>query len=162
MRKPVSVKSDIRSVLPCRSGPPLPPSLPSALLGERCSLGASWAFSFQSVLPPDFRLRLRLSNGGLGQRLSQSPELGGRNSAIRILDLCRCGQHALIAERFVALIAHLQSMKQDGQLPRHCHHRSFLRILASALGQSQTPASQITVGSEETKNVVRALHHHCS
>ena len=34
--------------------------LPSALFGERCSLGASWAFSFQSVLPPDYRPRLHL------------------------------------------------------------------------------------------------------
>jgi hypothetical protein len=29
--------------------------LPSALFNERCSLGASWAFSFQPVLLPDWR-----------------------------------------------------------------------------------------------------------
>jgi len=31
-------------------------TLPSALFNERfCSLGASWVFSFQPVLPPDYR-----------------------------------------------------------------------------------------------------------
>jgi hypothetical protein len=31
-------------------------TLPSALFDERfCSLGASWVFSFQPVLPPDYR-----------------------------------------------------------------------------------------------------------
>jgi hypothetical protein len=30
-------------------------TLPSALFDERFSLGASWVFSFQPVLPPDFR-----------------------------------------------------------------------------------------------------------
>jgi len=30
-------------------------TLPSALFDERFSLGASWAFSVQPVLPPDYR-----------------------------------------------------------------------------------------------------------
>jgi hypothetical protein len=34
--------------------------LPSALFDERFSLGASWAFSFQWVLPPDYRPLLHL------------------------------------------------------------------------------------------------------
>ncbi len=42
------------------------PSIRTLLMSD-FSLGASWAFSFQSVLPPDFRPRLRLPNGGLGQ-----------------------------------------------------------------------------------------------
>jgi hypothetical protein len=52
-------------------------TLPSALFKERfCSLGASWVFSFQPVLPPDYRPRLHLSDGSWARRLTQSPELG--------------------------------------------------------------------------------------
>ena len=37
-------------------------TLPSALsVSDFCSLGASWVFSFQSVLPPDFRPFVHLS-----------------------------------------------------------------------------------------------------
>jgi hypothetical protein len=41
-------------------------TLPSALLGERFSLGASWVFSIQQVLPPGLRppLPLYRSKGG--------------------------------------------------------------------------------------------------
>ena len=52
-------------------------TLPSALFKERfCSLGASWVFSFQPVLLPDYRPRLHLSDGSWARRLTQSPELG--------------------------------------------------------------------------------------
>jgi hypothetical protein len=52
-------------------------TLPSALFKERfCSLGASWVFSFQPVLPPDYRPRLHLSDESWARRLTQSPELG--------------------------------------------------------------------------------------
>jgi hypothetical protein len=34
---------------------PLSPPLPSALSMSVSSLGASWVFSFQPVLPPDYR-----------------------------------------------------------------------------------------------------------
>ena len=129
MRKSVSVKNSFRSDPDfagagrlCRH-PPHPHSLVSDF-----SLGASWAFSFQSVLPPDYRPRLRLSNGGVG------PGRSHRNSAVvtrqfSIPGLRRCGQHALIEERLVRLPAYPHSMQQDGPLPRHRHHRSFLRII---------------------------------
>jgi hypothetical protein len=56
MRRPVSVKSDfVRSLILPGLGPPLPPSFHPHSLVSDFSLGASWAFSFQSVLPPDFR-----------------------------------------------------------------------------------------------------------
>jgi hypothetical protein len=36
--------------------PPLsPPFHPHSLVSDFCSLGASWVFSFQPVLPPDCR-----------------------------------------------------------------------------------------------------------
>src|SRR6266852_9894031 len=76
--------------------------------------------------------------------------------------LSDCGQYALVAQRLVHVTAHPQSLKQYGQLPRHRHHGSLLGILATALGQPQPPASQITVGSKGAKNVVRTLHHHRS
>jgi hypothetical protein len=56
MRRPISVKSDfVRSLILPGLGPPLPPSFHPHSLVSDFSLGASWAFSFQSVLPPDFR-----------------------------------------------------------------------------------------------------------
>src|ERR1019366_5354937 len=115
---------------------------------------SSWAPACLAYSSP--RLASVFKRESWDRRLSQSPELGGRNSAVRILGLRCCGQYALVAERLIDLAAHPQSMKQYRQVPRH---RSFLRILASAFGQPQTPALQITVGSKGTKNVVRALHH---
>src|SRR5271157_2701317 len=56
MRRPVVVKQNlypslfIRKVFSAELSPVA--TLPSALFGERLSLGASWVFSFQSVLPP--------------------------------------------------------------------------------------------------------------
>jgi hypothetical protein len=43
--------------------------LPSALFAERFSLGASWAYSFQQVLLPDYRPLLPLIRGESGQDL---------------------------------------------------------------------------------------------
>src|ERR1017187_4736508 len=51
-------------------------TLPSAPFEERFSLGASWVFSFQPVLPPDYRPLVHLCDGSWARRLTQSPELG--------------------------------------------------------------------------------------
>ena len=54
-------------------------TLPSAPFDERLSsLGASWVFSFQPVLPPDCRPRFHLQDESWARRLTQSPELGFR------------------------------------------------------------------------------------
>ena len=45
-------------------------------LDERLSLGASWAFSFQPALPPDYRPALLLDQRRWARPLTQSPELG--------------------------------------------------------------------------------------
>ena len=83
MRRPVGVKG-IRFGL-CWSCCFLPgrvatvATLPSALFDERLSsLGASWVFSFQPVLPPDCRPRFHLQDESWARRLTQSPELGFR------------------------------------------------------------------------------------
>jgi len=68
MRKPVSVRTIFVPSRFSLSRPPLPPSFHPHSWMSDCSLGASWAFSFQSVLPPDYRPRLHLSKGGLGQQ----------------------------------------------------------------------------------------------
>src|ERR1700687_375827 len=44
-------------------------TLPSALFMERFSLGASWVFSFQPVLPPDFRPPVPFLEWKLGQAI---------------------------------------------------------------------------------------------
>ena len=83
MRRPVGVKG-IRFGL-CWACCFLPgrvatvATLPSALFAERfASLGASWVFSFQPVLPPDCRPRFHLQDESWARRLTQSPELGFR------------------------------------------------------------------------------------
>src|SRR5882724_5003289 len=72
MRRPVGVKWVLRffigqGFLPasrhCRH-----PSIRT--LGERFSLGASWAFSFQPVLPPDYRPCLPSPRRKLGQAIN--------------------------------------------------------------------------------------------
>src|SRR5208337_4487063 len=75
-------RSQVGSVVSSLDKVLLPPSFrcrhPSIrTLDERfCSLGASWVFSFQPVLPPDCRPRFHLSDGSWARRLTQSPELG--------------------------------------------------------------------------------------
>jgi hypothetical protein len=41
-------------------------------------------------------------------------------------------------ERFIDIPGHPQVMQQHGQLSGHRHHGSLLRILSSALAQSQS------------------------
>ena len=53
-------------------------TLPSALFDERLSLGASWVFSVQPVLPSVYRPRFHLQDESWARRLTQSPELGFR------------------------------------------------------------------------------------
>src|SRR5271166_5037259 len=93
-------------------------TLPSALFKERfCSLGASWVFSFQPVLPPDYRPRFHLSDESWARRLTQSPELGfGLLLFLSKKGLALCGRRhrSLVAQRFVNLSAHPQTMQQDG------------------------------------------------
>jgi hypothetical protein len=45
-------------------------------LDEQFSLGESWAFSFQPVLPPVYQPRFLVAEGSWARRLTQSPELG--------------------------------------------------------------------------------------
>ena len=55
-------------------------------LDERLSLGASWVFSFQSVLPPDFRPLLPSLRGKLGQAIDAVTET--RRLNFGLLTLC--------------------------------------------------------------------------
>jgi len=90
----------------------------SALFDERfCSLGASWVFSFQPVLPPDFRPCFHLGGWKLGQAINAVTET--RRWAFvfpswNILTLC-CRRHrclVTVAQRFVHFSAHPQTMQQ--------------------------------------------------
>src|SRR5678810_14194 len=49
-------------------------------------------------------------------------------------------------------------MQQDGQLSCHGNNGPFLPALAAALGQLQTPAPQIAVGSKRPQDMVRSLY----
>ena len=80
MRRPVGVKSillffrgtrffsrrvDTVAILPC-----------ALSRSDLWSLGASWAFSLQPVLLPDYRPRFHPQDESWARRLTQSPELG--------------------------------------------------------------------------------------
>ena len=49
-----------------------------------------------------------------------------------------------------------QVMEEDGQLAGHRHHRSLLGVLASAFGELETPAAEITVRTEGPEDVLGA------
>ncbi|HLC03254.1 MAG TPA: hypothetical protein VJK02_09475 [Anaerolineales bacterium] len=61
-----------------------------------------------------------------------------------------------MVEGVVAIAVHPQVMEQDGQLAGHRHQRSFLGVLASALGELETPAAKITVRAEGPEDVLGA------
>src|SRR5580700_6003305 len=136
--------------------------LPSALFGERYSLGAWWVFSFQWCC----YLRIDLSShrfcGSRAPGLSRSHldsavELGcrGRQS------LGHFPHRSLtITQWFVHLSAYPQPMQQYRQLSSHGHHRSLLGIFSSSLRKLASPSPQITVFSKRSQNVMRSLHHH--
>jgi hypothetical protein len=96
--------------------------------------------------------------------LTQSPELGFGLLFVflpkKILTLC-CRRHrclVAVVQRFVHFSAYPQAMQQHRQLSCCCNHRPLLPILATTLGQLQTPAPQVAVRSKRTQNVVRSLH----
>jgi hypothetical protein len=86
------------------------------LIERVCSLGASWVFSFQPVLPPVSR-PLFLSRGSRARRLTQSPELGFGSdffSSQECFALCRGPERsrATVVQRFIRFSAHPQLMQQ--------------------------------------------------
>jgi hypothetical protein len=102
-------------------------TLPSALsMSDFVSLGASWVFSFQPVLSPDYRPLFPSRDGSWARPLTQSPELGAGARCFRFneLELCGCRQQSrsAVAQRFVSLSGHPQAMQQHGSdsgLSRH-------------------------------------------
>src|SRR5216684_2336588 len=138
-------------------------TLPSALLVERFySLGASWAFSFQPVLPPDYRPPVPSLGWKLGQAIDAVTEtrlwaLCLLPNWIPPLGCCRHG-FAVVARRFVDFSAHPQSVQQDGQLSCGGDHGSFLPVLPATFSQFQAPAPQIAVGAKRAQNVMCSLH----
>src|ERR1700674_5582209 len=83
-------------------------SLPSALFMERFSLGASWVFSFQPVLPPDYRPPVPFLEWKLGQAINAvtgTRRLGFYLSFLRdVLPLCCCQHGSLIAVHETTLV----------------------------------------------------------
>ena len=131
-------------------------TLPSALLDERfASLGASWVFSFQPVLPPVCRPLVPSRDGSWARPLTQSPELGAGARCFHSMNLKLCGcrqwHRSAVAQRFVSFSTHPQAMQQHGQLSRRRNHRSLLSVLPATLRQLQPPAPQIAVRSKRPR-----------
>src|SRR4029077_5179350 len=88
-------------------------TLPSALIESDSRSVQVGCFSFQPVLPPDYRPPVPFSrNGSWARRLTQSPELGAWAFAFcflrNVLPLCCCRHRSLIAvaQRLVYFSAH--------------------------------------------------------
>src|SRR6266478_6242962 len=150
MRRPVSVKSVFHL---SRAAPVA--ILPSALLCERYSLGASWVFSFQwcCYLIIDLcsqRFRGSWAPGLSRSHLDSAVELGCRNRN----SLGHVPHRFLaIAQWFVYLSAYPQPMQQYRQLSSHGHDGSLLGIFSSSLRKLLSPSPQITVFSKRSQNV---------
>src|SRR5271157_2754146 len=76
---------------------------------------------------------------------AQSPELGF-GLFLYFAQLCCCRHGSVrIAQRFIDFSTDPQPVQQHCQLASRRNDGSFLSVLATPLGQLQTPASQIAV-----------------
>jgi len=132
----------------------LPPPFHPHSRGAFLSLGASWVFSFQPVLPPDFRPFVPSRRWKLGQAIdavtgTRRLNLGLLTLSFRVLGsnlrsrLRRRRQrnYSLVAQRLVRFSTDPQPMQQHRQFACHCDHRSFLPILSPSLRQFESPPS---------------------
>jgi hypothetical protein len=130
MRRPVGVKwirsgVALRKVFSAESFACRHPSI-LTLDEQSRSLGASWAFSFQPVLPPDYRPAIRLLRiePGPGVRRSHRNSalsfcFSFRRKCLSVFGLVlRCRHHPAIAvvQRFIHFSTHPQVMQQHRQL----------------------------------------------
>src|ERR1700730_14751466 len=137
MRRPVDVKGHFRFLLSVSlfrfSQAASVAILPSALFGERFSLGASWVFSFQKVLLPENRPLFPPFGESRAPGLSRSHldsavELGcpDRHSLSH-----RPHRFLAVAQWLVHLSAYPQPMQQYRQLSSYCYYGSLLGIFPS-------------------------------
>ena len=101
-----------------------------------CSLGASWAFSFQQVLLPENRPQLPYLRTEVGRDLARSH----LNSAVPLDDSNSVLRHraydgAVVAQGFVNLTAYPQLVQQHRQLSSDRNDRALLGIASSSLGK---------------------------
>jgi hypothetical protein len=139
MRRPVSVKlfCSFCFFLLSVSCPHIQPgrAFPrSALFVERCSLGASWAYSFQQVLLLDNRPRLPFHSRGVGPGLSRSH----LNSAVELGCLDRNSSlsrplRAWFSGYCAAARIRLQSPTTDAAVPLAFSLENIFRRLRSIL-----------------------------
>ena len=109
-------------------------TLPSALFNERfVALGASWVFSFQPVLPPDYRPLFCLTtevgqaiNAVTGTRLWAF--VFSLPGTVLFLRGRGYGRGAAVVQRLVHFSAHPQVMQQHRQLSRGRHDGSLLAV----------------------------------
>jgi hypothetical protein len=116
-------------------------------------------FSFQPVLPPDWR-PLFVVNDEVGQALYAVT--GTRHWAslsLLIFFLCSCGHRGLaLVQWFVNFSAGPEMMQQHRQLACGGDNGSLFSVSSTALGQLQSPASQVAIGTERSQDVLCSLH----
>jgi hypothetical protein len=168
------ILSDKLFLLAVSSGPPSGHCRHASIrtLEERLvSLGASWAFSVQPVLPSVWRpVVLLFQSGTWARRLTQSPELGfGPLSfsswndfdfglAVLFLRGCRNCHSVAVVQWLVHLSAHPQVMQHHRQFSCRGYDGSLLAVPSATLGQLQAPAPEITVDAKGSQDVLCSLH----
>jgi hypothetical protein len=108
--------------------------LPSALFGERYSLGARWVFSFSRCCYLIIALSSYLWVGVGPQDLVAVTWTRRSSSAVPDRNSLSHSAHRFLAipQWFVHLSAYPQPMQQYRQLSGHGNHRSFLGIFPSS------------------------------
>src|SRR3954447_14460279 len=96
---------------------------------------------------------------GLGE-LRRDHHLLLRCSSASLLPLGRLASRRAVgvAQRLVNLSAHPQAVQEHRELPRCCHHRPLLCVLAPTGGYLLSVASQVRVRAEGTQDVVGAAY----
>src|SRR5260370_16037365 len=142
-------------------------TLPSALFIERFSLGASWVFSFQPVLPPDFRPLVSFLRMEVGQAIDAV--IGTRRLGFclflsqNVLTLCgRRHRHpAAVAQRFVRFSTYPQTMQQHCQLSCGGDHGSLLSVFPPPLPPFHPPPPPASVRAQPPPEVLGPRAPHC-
>src|ERR1035441_8376232 len=154
MRRPVVVKQNLypslfiskvflRRVKPCRS--PSIRTLDERFIA-RCKLGVLVSVGAATC---SATLASTLGERSWARPSAQSPKLGF--GLLRYFaQLCCCQHRSLrIAQGFIAFSTDPQPMQQHCQFASRRNDGPFLSILATTLGQLQTPSSEIAISSKQ-------------
>ena len=155
---PMVVQSERPGPLACQ--PCRHPSI-RTLSARFSSLGASWVFSLQPVLPPDFRPPFPSRDGSWARPLTQSPELGAGARCFHSMNLKTMRLPAIAPLGCGAVVRRpLRSPTSDAARPK-AFVRSRSPLVSSRSFRHAPPALDPSAAdrcSKRPQYVVRTLH----